>query len=99
MRRAYEHDWREFNALGVPTFQCQVESGMALEPQLESPEPYALNQPPRSFYSSLTQEEARQLGARVGLLCKGKAGFFNDELHNLAAHSSPDQHHLAVFEG
>ena len=47
MRRAYEHDWREFNALGVPTFQCQVESGMALEPQLESPEPYALNQPPQ----------------------------------------------------
>ena len=69
---------------------------MALEPQLESPEPYALNQPPRSFYSSLTQEEARR--ARV-VLCKGKAGFFNDELHNLAAHSSPDQHHLAVFEG
>ena len=61
--RAYEHDWREFNALGVPTFQCQVESGMALEPQLESPEPYALNQPPRSFYSSLTQEE------RAGLCC------------------------------
>ena len=54
---------------------------MALEPQLESPEPYALNQPPRSFYSSLTQEEARR--ARV-VLCKGKAGFFNDELHNLA---------------
>ena len=69
---------------------------MALEPQLESPEPYALNQPPRSFYSSLTQEEARR--ARV-VLCKGKAGFFNDELHNLAAQSSPDQHHLAVFEG
>lgn len=65
----------------MPTFQCQVESGMALEPQLESPEPYALNQPPRSFYSSLTQEEARR--ARV-VLCKGKAGFFNDELHNLA---------------
>ena len=59
--RAYEHDWREFNALGVPTFQCQVESGMALEPQLESPEPYALNQPPRSFYSSLTQEERPRL--------------------------------------
>ena len=69
---------------------------MALEPQLESPEPYALNQPPRSFYSSLTQEEARR--ARV-VLCKGKAGFFNDELHNQAAHCSPDQHHLAVFEG
>ena len=35
---------------------------MALEPQLESPEPYALNhQPPRSFYSSLTQEERARL--------------------------------------
>ena len=72
---------------------------MALEPQLESPEPYALNQPPRSFYSSLTQEEARR--ARV-VLCKGKAGFFNDELHNevlSAVHGAPNQHHLAVFEG
>ena len=70
---------------------------MALDPQLESPEPYALNhQPPRSFYSSLTQEE------RAQVLCKGKAGFFNDELHNevlSAVHGAPNQHHLAVFEG
>ena len=73
MRRAYEHDWREFNALGVPTFQCQVESGMALEPQLESPEPYALNQPPRSFYSSLTQELGRRASSERAWGCCAKA--------------------------
>ena len=44
--RGAPYNCREFNALGVPTFQCQVESGMALDPQLESPEPYALNGSP-----------------------------------------------------
>ena len=77
MRRAYKHDWREFNALGVPTFQCQVESGMALEPQLESPEPYALNQPPRSFYSSLTQERgAPARSARGGAAVQRQGWLF-----------------------
>ena len=82
----------------MPTFQCQVESGMALEPQLESPEPYAPNQPGHQILLQFFDPGA----ARAPVLCKGKAGFFNDELHNevlSAVHGAPNQHHLAVFEG
>ena len=46
---------------------------MALEPQLESPEPYALNQPPRSFYSSLTQELGRRASSECAWGCCAKA--------------------------